>query len=153
MQDLSHAQWTAAWWAKALAQLIVQAAAGDEAVCVATLLQQFLDANRMSIEDTGKAAFIYDAELWGGIGERCKRKDASCNITTLVTEVSERARFKAKDMAPKSTDSPLASGKGGSKGMLALMCITRVQIGQRPGRLVGVLLLLGKGQEGIGVAE
>ena len=43
--DMNHAQWVAVWWARALGQLIVQAAVDHETVSFETLLNQFLNCS------------------------------------------------------------------------------------------------------------
>ena len=43
LADMTHAQWTAMWWARALSQLTVQVSAGRETVSVEALLCEFLD--------------------------------------------------------------------------------------------------------------
>jgi len=55
---------TAAWWSRALAQLTAQAASAKETVSVEALLAEFLNVNRIAVEDSSKIARSYDEQLW-----------------------------------------------------------------------------------------
>ena len=65
--DMTHAQWTALWWARALSQLTVQASSGKETLSVEALLCEFLDANRVSMEDGCRTGYEYDSSLWNDV--------------------------------------------------------------------------------------
>ena len=95
-QDVTHAQWTANWWARALSQLTVQAATGKETVSVQTLVTQFLDANRLAIEDSGKTAFHYDNVLWEDMSEKCQRKDRDFSPSAVMVKVDQNSRKEAQ---------------------------------------------------------
>ena len=62
--DLSHAQWIACWWSRALAQMTAQAASQSETVTFQALLSSFLIANRIAVEETCRVGWHYDEDLW-----------------------------------------------------------------------------------------
>ena len=65
---------------------------GKETVSVETLLTQFLDANQIAIEDSGKTAFHYDAALWDDMSEKCKRKERNFDASVSMSKVDEDKR-------------------------------------------------------------
>ena len=104
ISEMTHAQWTACWWARAFSQLSAQAATSSEAVSVDTLVSQFLDANRVALEDTGKVAMEYDAQVWESTAERCRRHDSSCNPSAIMSTVDEHVRARARSRLPGAFD-------------------------------------------------
>ena len=91
LSELTHAQWTACWWSRALSQLTLQAATGREVLPVEALLTEFLGANRIAVEDTGRAAFEYDADLWADTAERLRRRDPECTPTSTFSRMMKTA--------------------------------------------------------------
>ena len=122
--DVTHAQWTALWWSRALAQLTVQAHAGREALSVQSLLSAFLDANRMAVEDTARVANEYDTSLWDDLAERTLRRDESCHPQAMLMSVDENRRARALKaasaaVAARQQQNTQGGGKGGHKGQPA----------------------------------
>ncbi|CAK0828535.1 unnamed protein product [Prorocentrum cordatum] len=108
--DATHAQWTAMWWTRALAQLTLQARAGRETMSVEALVSAFLDTNRVAVEGSGRTAAEYDASLWSEMAERTRRHDAACVPQAMVSNVEENRRARARSAAGLS-----ASGARGSQ--------------------------------------
>ena len=100
--DQSHAFWTACWWSRALSQLTLQAATGKEVLPVEALLTEFLDANRIAIEDTCRAAFEYDSDLWADTTERLRRRDPGCTPASTFSRFDENRRTRARARAAAS---------------------------------------------------
>ena len=114
--DMTHAHWVAAWSARTLSQLTVQAAVGQETVSFDQLLNQFLNYNRVAIEDTVKTAQCYDADLWLDLAEATKRKDKQCNPSQRLVEIDENMRTRARNNARYAVQGfRKAGGKGADK--------------------------------------
>ena len=47
------------------------AASGAEALSIEALVTQFLEANRIALEDTGRVSLEYDDKLWQDTSEGC----------------------------------------------------------------------------------
>ena len=118
--DMTHAQWVAAWWSRALGQLTVQAAIGHESAPVEALLSQFLHCNRIAVQDTVRTAQCYDSALWSDLAEASKRKDKACDPTKSFSTVDEnrlsRARHAATELAAASRAIKGSGPKGAGKG-------------------------------------
>ena len=114
---MTHAQWTAFWWSRALSQLTAQAATNKESLSVQDLLSEFLEANRISIEDPGKVGKAYDAELWESTAERCKRSDKSYIPGEVMGKRNEdtctrvRAQTAASSNRPAGPERPRFAGQ------------------------------------------
>ena len=83
----------------ALAQWTAQAAAGKEALSVEVLINQFLDANRIALEETGRVSTEYDTTLWEETAEACQRKELGCIPNQIFAKIDEDRRAKAKAVA------------------------------------------------------
>ena len=115
--DVTHAQWTAMWWGRALAQLTCQAHTQKEAVTVETLLGAFLDVNRIAVEDTRRVASDYDATLWSELADRTRRRDTTCIPKVMLEKVDENRRARANSAARAAGNvRSQAWFKGGGKG-------------------------------------
>ena len=110
--EMTHAHWVAAWWARTLNQLTVQAAAGEETVPFDKLLNQPLNCNRIAVEDTVRTAHAYDADLWCDLAEATKRKDKQCDPPQQLLVVDENRRTRARLSA---ADASLGNRKGAGK--------------------------------------
>ena len=84
----THAHWCAAWWSRALTQLTAQAAAEQESVSFGTLLTEFLNLNKVAIQQNGRTAWQYDQEKWSHIHERAQRYDPTLDIPAVMKELS-----------------------------------------------------------------
>ncbi|CAK0837432.1 unnamed protein product, partial [Prorocentrum cordatum] len=115
--DVTHAQWTAMWWGRALAQLTCQAHTQKEVVTVETILGAFLDVSRIALEDTRRVASDYDATLWSELADRTRRKDATCIPKVMLEQVDENRRARANSAARAAGNARSQTGfKRGSKG-------------------------------------
>ena len=114
-----HVIWTACWWARALSQLTLQASSNMEALSVQSLLCEFLEANRVALQESCRVGFEYDAMVWAEVAERIQRRDPKCSPQDLFMHASEDRRSKAKRVvlssaAPK--DEGRWSGPSSSSG-------------------------------------
>ena len=94
--DMTHAQWVAFWWSRTLTQLTSQASTDNVTVTFDVLITEFLNINRMAIEDTCKVAWTYEEELWGSLAEKCLRKDPKAKPAEHLTAVDENMRTRAR---------------------------------------------------------
>ena len=66
--EMTHAQWVAVWWGRALGQKTIQASIAHETIPFEALLNQFLHCNRMAVQDTVRAAQCYDIGAMDRLG-------------------------------------------------------------------------------------
>jgi len=90
-----------------LTQLTAQSAFRREALPVAALLNQFLYASKVAVEESAKVAFEYDSSLWKDVGERCQRKDKTCVPSAIFFRIDEDRRARART----STSTSAKDGK------------------------------------------
>ncbi|CAK0857956.1 unnamed protein product, partial [Prorocentrum cordatum] len=102
--DITHAQWTALWWSRALSQLTVQAHSGAEAVSVQALLTELLDANGLAVQESGRVAAECDRPLWDGMSERTLRKDKSCAPEAIHMAINENRLSRAREAAKHAVE-------------------------------------------------
>ena len=116
--DMTHAHWVAVWWARALSQMTAQAVTDKETFSFEALLDQFLNCNRTTIEDTAKTAQRYDADIWADLAEATKRKDTECQPATQLVTMDEHRRTRARNGAAEAMNAvrALKGGKGSGKG-------------------------------------
>lgn len=100
--DMTHAQWVANWWARAFCQLTAQAHTKVETVPVQCLLNEFLNPNRIAVENSCRVGHLYDGDLWSNLSEACKRKDKDCDPKAAFLTISEDRRSRAKNTAAAS---------------------------------------------------
>ena len=130
----THAHCVASYWARALAQLSAQGTCGLETVSVSEILVEFLNANKVAIEQTTKAGWEYDRHLWTDLSDRLKRREPDVEVqktflkldptqvTAAVQKVSDRNQSKDKNSQPdsaqqaKTTTKVPTGGKGGKYG-------------------------------------
>ncbi|CAK0897479.1 unnamed protein product [Prorocentrum cordatum] len=122
--DITHAQWTALWWSRALAQLTVQAHSGREALTVQSLLSALFNASRMAVEDTARVANDCDTTLRDDIAERTLRRNETCQPQAMLMSVGENRRARAQKAAnaaaaARQQQGAPGGGKGGYKGQPA----------------------------------
>ena len=99
--QMSHAQWVAAWWSRALSQLAAQGHAEAESLSVALLLTEFLNANKVAIESTSRTAWEYDSKVWSTTAERAARRDPDLDITEIFMVTNENDLLQIKNKITK----------------------------------------------------
>ena len=76
--------------------MTAQAASYRETFSFEQLLTEFLNCNRLAIEDSCKVSWTFEDDLWGDLAERCRRHDGTCNPGKSLTTVDEHARARAR---------------------------------------------------------
>ncbi|CAK0849838.1 unnamed protein product, partial [Prorocentrum cordatum] len=102
--DITHAQWTALLWSRALSQLTVQAHSGAEAVSVQALLTEFLGADRLAVQGPGRVAAECDRSLWDDMSERALRKDRSNIPEAIFMAANENKLSWAREAAKHAVE-------------------------------------------------
>ena len=78
----------AEWWRRALCQLSALSVAKQETVNIGDLLVQFLNANRVAIQNSTRVGWEFDKALWTDISDRIRRRDP---------ELEAKKEFRATD--------------------------------------------------------
>lgn len=87
---MTHPEWVAAWWSRALVQLMAQGHAQKSTVTVQTLLLEFLNANQVAAQEHMDAGWEYDRHLWKNTSERIAAKDKKLDVKEAMTDASEK---------------------------------------------------------------
>jgi len=124
-QEMSHAHWVAAWWSRAFCQLAAQGHAEVEAISFASMLTQFLNANKIAIEGNPKTAWEYDHQVWRDTSEKASRKDPELNVKQAFTVTNENKLIEVKSQVASKGQGKIwkgmprdsaASSSGGQDG-------------------------------------
>ena len=112
-EQMTHAHFVAAWWARTLTQVAVQGNAEAETVSFENMLMEFLNINKIAIEQGTKVAWEYDKTVWDTTVEKIKRKEPALNIKEDFTIVNEN---KLTGVQKKTQSSFVPSWSKGSAG-------------------------------------
>ena len=85
---MTHPDWVAAWWSRALVQLMAQGHAQKSTVTVETLLLEFLNANMVAAQEHMDVGWQYDKHLWKNTSEKIAAKDKKLDVKEAMTDVS-----------------------------------------------------------------
>ena len=88
----AHAHWVAAYWGRALTQLAAQSASNAQSVSVEDLLTEFLNMNRLCIENKGRLGWVMDQQIRNGINDKIQRHDPNLNVVQEFTVSDQNAR-------------------------------------------------------------
>jgi len=88
--SMTHPEWVAAWWSRALVQLMAQGHAKKATVSVESLLLEFLNANKVAAEEHMDVGWEYDKHLWKNIAERIAAKDRKLDVKEAMSDASEK---------------------------------------------------------------
>ena len=76
----THAHWVAASWSKALTQIATLGHTKNQTLSVEQLLTQFLNINRICIEQTQKVGWYTENEMWLNAVEATRRMDKEFDL-------------------------------------------------------------------------
>ena len=106
MDDIpTHAHWVASWWSRALAQLTVQGHANLESLNMSDLLTQFLNANKVIMENSNRVGWQVDNDKWSEAVDCVRRMDDGFSLKEHFSKISESEISDAKtkvENEPKS---------------------------------------------------
>ena len=118
LEELSYPRWVALWWSTRLTQLAAQGHSSMSTVSFATMLNEFLNVNKLAIERKHPAvAMQYDRYLWSTTQQQSEsgKKDVDINelLTTVkVNEVDNLIRTTKSLMDKPSLQASLTSHVG-----------------------------------------
>ena len=118
-EQMTHAHFVAGWWSRAFTQVAAQGAAESETLSFESLLVEFLNVNKVAVEQGTKVAWEYDRALWDKTVERASRRDSALDVTkefTVVDEnqltaVQKKVQSWSATAGPKGGN-PTSNGKG-----------------------------------------
>ena len=113
---MTHPEWVAAWWSRALVQLMAQGHAKKSTLSVETLLVEFLNANKVAAEEFQDVGWEYDKHLWKDTSEKIGAKDKKLDVTEAMTDASEKKISEVQKEMKSSPQGPKGGGKYDSKG-------------------------------------
>ena len=97
MDDIpTHARWVASWWSRALAQLTIQGDAKLESLNMSDLLTQFLNANKVIMENSNRVGWQVDNEKWSEAVDCVRRMDADFSLKEHFSKISDSEISDAK---------------------------------------------------------
>ena len=88
-EELSYPKWVALWWSARLTQLAAQGFAELSTVKFTTMLNEFLNVNRLAIERKHPAVAVqYDKHLWNTVQQESESGKKGVNVNELLTKVN-----------------------------------------------------------------
>ena len=114
-RTFTHARWVAAYWSKALTQLATQGHTCYQTLSVEQLLTQFLNVNRVCIENTQKTGWHTENEMWLSAVEATRRKDVEFDLAEHFRKITPEHLKEGKqslDTAYKAGNTNRYTGKG-----------------------------------------
>ena len=145
-QNMTHAQWVAGWWSRALTQLAAQHACEWETFSFQTLLTEFLNMNQVAMDSNVRTAWSYDQEKWTTIHDRVQRYerdldpqkellgttwDAQKRISDGIQAKWQKEKQKKNHKQPWSTQPKGGKGKGDRKSAFTSTASTYVKEDKR----------------------
>ena len=124
----THAHWVASWWSRAFTQISAQGTCNEETVTVSDLLVQFLNANRVAVQNTTRVGWEYDRFLWDDLSDRLRRREPDMDVRKMfktvdnnqvleaVSKVAEKVLAKTEKQTPTATRTPGSTGGKGKFG-------------------------------------
>jgi hypothetical protein len=87
--DLSYPKWVALWWSARLTQLAAQGFAGQSTVKFTTMLNEFLNVNRLAVERKHPAVAVhYDKHLWSTVQQQVESGKKGVDVKGLLSNVT-----------------------------------------------------------------
>ena len=119
VEDITtHSYWVAAYWSRALSQIVTQGHTGKQTLSMEQLLTNFLNVNRTCIEQTSKVGWRTDNEMWTTAVEATRRKDPNFDLKAHFTKVTPDQITEGKRVLEESyTGNKKKQGKGNGVGV------------------------------------